>query len=142
MAIIVCLIGLMSWPAYAETVKIKWNPGSYSQPWDTANFGYIDGWTKNFINDTVEERGRIVLDGFLDAEIVKHKDTKGPIPFVVLLHGCSGMNDLLQKLGSRYGAAIDPSGIRCSDFGQFQVPRRIRYMQRSEPTWLGASSRR
>jgi dienelactone hydrolase len=97
MAIIVCLIGLMSWPAYAETVKIKWNPGSYSQPWDTGNSGYIDGWTKNFMDGTVEERGQTAPDGFLDAEIVKPKVLKGPIPFIVLLHGCSGMNGLLQK---------------------------------------------
>jgi dienelactone hydrolase len=110
MAIIVFLLGLLSWPAYAETVKIKWNAGTYSQPWDTGNSGYIDGWTKNFINGTVEERGRIALDGFLDAEIVKPQNTKGPISFVVLLHGCSGMNDLLQKWGHGMAARLIPLG--------------------------------
>jgi hypothetical protein len=75
------IASIVSLAAHAEAVKIKWNAGNYSQPWDTGGSGYIDGWTKNFMNGTVEERGNTTLDGFLEAEIIKPKGAKGPIPF-------------------------------------------------------------
>jgi dienelactone hydrolase len=95
--------------AHAEMVKIRWTPTKFSLPWVPGN-DYIDGWTKNFMNGTVEEHGNTKLDGELDAEIIMPKGTKRPIPFVILLHGCSGMNDLLQKWAHSYGEKLVGSG--------------------------------
>src|SRR3954452_13913633 len=107
---IIPILAILISPALAENVKIKWNPGNYSQPWDTGGSGYIDGWTKNFMNGTVEEHGKTHLDGFLDAEIIKPKWRTGPTPFIVLLHGCSGMNDLLQKWAHGMADKLVPLG--------------------------------
>jgi hypothetical protein len=52
------IVSIISFAAHAEVIKTKWNAGNYSQPWDTAGSDYIDGWTKNFMNGTVEEHGK------------------------------------------------------------------------------------
>jgi hypothetical protein len=125
--------------AHAEMVSIKWKP---SQPvaWVPGN-NYIDGHTFNFINDTIEEEGKIKRDGELQAELMVPKGIKVPIPFVLIMHGCSGMNVTLKKWAHEYGRklveagygvlildsfttrGVGPEGI-CSDFSQLEWARR------------------
>lgn len=105
---------LLTTPAQAEMVEIKWNAGDpvkSSEPWlVTDGGGYINGWSKNFLDGTVEERRKVAAEGVLKAEILKPKGSKGPIPFVILLHGCSGMNQLLWKWARSYADAIVAQG--------------------------------
>lgn len=105
---------LLTTPAHAEMVEIKWNGGDpikSSEPWlITDGGGYINGWSKNFMDGTVEERRKVAAEGVLKAEIIKPKGSKGPIPFVILLHGCSGMNQLLWKWARSYADAIVAQG--------------------------------
>jgi dienelactone hydrolase len=95
--------------AHAEVVKIPWHTSAQSSPWIPGN-EYIDGWSKNFMNGTVEEKGKVKTDGELQAEIIRPKGTNGPIPFVILLHGCNGMNPTLYKWAHDYGGRLVGAG--------------------------------
>ncbi|MEH2476840.1 dienelactone hydrolase [Nitrobacteraceae bacterium AZCC 2146] len=80
-------------------MKIKWN-GDYSH-----NFAdhyspenkYKSGLSQFFQNGSPEERGRIQKDGYLLAELILPKGTSGPLPFVILMHGCSGLTPLVAR---------------------------------------------
>ncbi len=114
MRFLVIVLLLSSSPAFAEMIKIKWSAGDVarsSEPWLTTDGGgYVNGWSKNFMDGTVEERGKVVSEGFLSGEIVKPKGAKGPIPFVILLHGCSGMTQQLWNWAREYASAIVAQG--------------------------------
>jgi dienelactone hydrolase len=101
---------LFATATHAETVKIKWTPSDAarsSEPWLITEGGaYLNGWSANFVDGTVEERRRVVRDGFLTAEIIKPKTAGGPLPFVILIHGCSGMTKQLQNWAHDYASAI------------------------------------
>lgn len=94
------IIGMItSAPALADRVMIPWTAGDSAaeiMPWAVVNAAEMNGWTKNFKNDTVEEHRQVAPTGELEAEIITPKATTGPIPFVLLLHGCSGMEPLLR----------------------------------------------
>lgn len=124
-------------PANAEMVKIPWHTSTQSSPWIPGN-DYIDGWSKNFMNGTIEEKRKIEADGKLQAEMIRPHGTKGPIPFVLMLHGCAGVgearaSDYGSKLvGAGYGILVldsfttrglGPDGI-CSDPSQLEWARR------------------
>jgi dienelactone hydrolase len=125
--------------AHAETVSIKWK-SSAPIPWIPGN-DFIDGYTPNFRNATVEEKGKVQKEGELSAELIVPKGTKGPIPFIVMMHGCSGMNPTLKKwayeyggkfVGAGYGVLIldsfGPRGVTgdgiCADPSQLEWARR------------------
>jgi dienelactone hydrolase len=124
--------------AHAEMVKIPWHTSTQSSPWIPGN-EYIDGWSKNFMNGTIEEKRKIEADGKLQAEMIRPHGTKGPIPFVLMLHGCSGVgewnwaSDYSGKLvRAGYGILVldsfttrglGPDGI-CSDPSQLDWARR------------------
>lgn len=95
-------------------VKIPWSPGDpsrSSEPWLTTDGGgYINGWSANFMDGTVEERGKVNAGGFLNAEIIKPPKAAGALPFVVLLHGCSGMNQQLWNWAHDYANAFVAQG--------------------------------
>jgi dienelactone hydrolase len=91
------------------------------------------------MNDTIEEHRKTAKSGELNAEIAVPKGTTGPIPFVLLLHGCSGMVPVLNtwahdmagrfaKIG--YGSLIVDSftsrGVEniCKDPSQLDWARR------------------
>lgn len=141
MRIILALIAsLFSFSANAQMVKIKWKPGNYSSPWDTGATGYIDGWTKNFMNGTVEERGKTTLDGYLDGKITKPKQTNGPIPFVIALHGCSGVNDTTNTWFQRLAEELVPRGYGVLVLDSFKT-RSVSNIC-SDPSQLGWARRR
>ena len=143
---------LLTFSAHAEMVSIKWQPSAYSVPWVPGN-DYIDGHTFNFMNGTLEEKGKVKRDGELEAEMIVPKGTKGPIPFVVMLHGCSGMNKPLKNWSHEYGGRlvgagygvlildsfsnrdIGPEGI-CGDPSQLEWARRRADDAYSALDWL------
>lgn len=107
LSLAVAIVSLSS--VHAEIVKIPWHSSAQSSPWIPGN-DYIDGWSKQFMNGTVEEKGRVKADGELQAEILRPRGTNGPIPFVILLHGCSGMNSTLYKWAHDYGSGLVSAG--------------------------------
>src|SRR5690242_206256 len=139
--VVLTLIAIASFSAaHAEMVKIPWHTSPYSSPWIPGN-EYIDGWSKNFMNGTIEERRKIKADGQLQADVLRPRGTKGPIPFVLMLHGCPGFGTAAKNwvrdyggklVGAGYGVlALDsfttrglgPDGI-CSDPSQLDWARR------------------
>ena len=54
--------------------------------------------------------GKFVAEGFLNGEILKPKGNKGPVPFVILLHGCSGMTQQLWNWARDYANIIVAQG--------------------------------
>jgi dienelactone hydrolase len=103
--------------ALAETkpteVKIKWN-GDYahnsSKHWSKDN-PYDSGFSKNFKNGTPQEFGDVKKDGELDAFIYSPKEAKGPVPFVVVLHGCDGMSTSEKEWTAHVADVLDKEGI-------------------------------
>jgi dienelactone hydrolase len=86
-------------PANAETVNIPWK-GDYAHNLEATyspENKYRSGLSKNFLNGTPEEGGRVQRDGFLTGELIKPKGSTGPVPFIVLMHGCSGLTTLVAK---------------------------------------------
>jgi dienelactone hydrolase len=135
------MIAFMSFSsANAEMVKIPWHTSTQSAPWIPGN-EYIDGWSQNFMNGTVEEKRRVKADGELQAEMMRPHGSNGPLPFVVLLHGCTGVNQTARNWAGDYGGrlvragygvlvldsfssrGLGPDGI-CSDPSQLDWARR------------------
>jgi dienelactone hydrolase len=126
--------------AHAEMVKIPWHTSTQSSPWIPGN-EYIDGWSQNFMNGTVEENRNVKAGGELEAELMRPHGGKGAIPFVIMLHGCSPMNQTLRNWAHDYGGrlvragygvlvldsfatrGLGPDGI-CSDPSQLDWARR------------------
>ena len=94
--------------SHAETVSIKWK-SSQPIPWIPGN-DYIDGYSSSFMNGTIEEKRKTQKDGELEAEMIVPKGTKGSIPFVIMLHGCSGMTTTLKKWTNEYGGKLVEAG--------------------------------
>jgi len=154
--VISIILSLFAFSAHAEMVSIKWKP-SDSITWVPGN-NYIDGHSRNFMNGTVEEKRKVKAEGELQAEIIVPKETKGPIPFMILMHGCSGMNKTLRAwahnysgklVGAGYGVLIldsfttrglDPDGV-CSDPSQLEWARRRADDAYSALNWLVETGR-
>lgn len=80
--------------ASAEMVKIPWK-GNYAHNQDSIyspENKYASGRSKNFLNGAPEEHGKVQKDGELRAEIIKPNGSTGPVPFIILLHGCTGLS--------------------------------------------------
>lgn len=126
--------------AHAETIKIPWHTSAQSSPWIPGN-EYIDGWSKNFMDGTVEEKGKVKAEGELQADMMRPQGAKGPIPFVIMLHGCDGFGRVERNWGRDYGGrllgagygvllldsfgsrSLGPDGV-CSDPSQLTWARR------------------
>jgi hypothetical protein len=126
--------------AHAEMVKIPWHSSPYSSPWIPGN-EYIDGRSKNFMNGTIEEKRAIEADGQLQADLIRPRGSNGPIPFVLMLHGCTGVGEPVKNWARDYGGklvregygilvldsfttrGLGPDGI-CSDPSQLDWARR------------------
>lgn len=100
--------------AEAEAVRIKWKAGDAHlsrQAWVKYGSVEINGWSERFMDGTVEEKGKIATEGYLEADIRRPKNSLGPIPFVILMHGCSGLNDQLKRWAHETSAAFLSKGI-------------------------------
>jgi len=79
--------------ARAEKVKIPWK-GDYAHNFDdhyTPQNKYKSGLSKFFNNGAPEEGGKIQQDGVLEAELMRPKAGADAVPYVILMHGCSGL---------------------------------------------------
>jgi dienelactone hydrolase len=109
------LATLISTAALADPseVKITWK-GDYahnsSKHWSKDN-PYDSGFSKNFKNGTPEEFGEVQRDGELNAFIYSPKDAKGPVPFVVVLHGCDGLSTLTKEWTQHVADVLNAQGI-------------------------------
>ncbi len=92
----------------ADMVSLKWR-ASAPVAWVPGN-DYIDGYAPNFMNGTIEEKRKTQKDGKLTAELILPKGSKGPVPFVIMLHGCSGMTGTLKKWANEYGGRLVGAG--------------------------------
>jgi len=103
--------------AYAEKIEIPWK-GDYAHNFDdrySEPAKYRSGRSKFFNNGSPQEGGKIQKDGFLEAELIKPKGVADAVPYVILMHGCSGLTPLVAKwarekakifLGQGYGVLI------------------------------------
>lgn len=107
------LIVLFLSPANAEQFKIPWK-GDYAHnttaTWSRENKD-DSGYSKNFLNGTPEEGGKVQKDGELWVETMLPEDTTGPIPFVVVMHGCMGMSSLTSAWAHHVGKVLNAGGI-------------------------------
>ena len=112
-SIFLLMLVLFSTAASAEEVKITWK-GDYahnsSKHWSKDN-PYDSGFSKNFKNGTPQEFGDVQKDGELNAFIYSPKDAKGPVPFVVVLHGCDGMTTSEKEWTAHVADVLNKEGI-------------------------------
>ena len=94
-------------------VKITWK-GDYahnsSKRWSKDN-PYDSGFSKNFKNGTPQELGDVQKEGELNAFVYSPKDAKGPVPFVVVMHGCDGMSTAEKEWTARVANALNKEGF-------------------------------
>jgi dienelactone hydrolase len=104
---------LISTAAWAEPVKVPWK-GDYTHNgetvWSPENRYHKSGLTKNFMNGAPEEHGKVQREGVLNAEQLLPK-TDLPVPFVILMHGCSGATDpVVQRWSHRVAKTLNDKG--------------------------------
>ena len=93
-----------------EKVQIRWNgdyPHNNERVWSQ---DYILGWSKNFMNGAPEENGVVRREGYLAAEVFKPKGA-GPFPFVILMHGCGGMDKVATQWAETYTDFLNDAGV-------------------------------
>jgi dienelactone hydrolase len=106
------LLTILTSAAYAETVKIKWNgnyPHNSAKIWSRDN-PHDSGYSRNFKNGTPQEFDQVQKDGELNAEILLPKDTTGPVPFMLILHSCTGLHDV-EKWAHDTAKQLNDQGI-------------------------------
>lgn len=100
--------------AQAEVIRIKWKSGDRYQsslPWAKYGNVEINGWSERFMDGTVEEKGKTSSEGYLEGDIRRPKNATGPVSFVILMHGCSGLNGQLKKWANETSAVFLSRGI-------------------------------
>ncbi|MEW6642661.1 MAG: dienelactone hydrolase family protein [Pseudomonadota bacterium] len=111
--LLIAIVILLFSPANADQFKIPWK-GHYahnsSKHWSKDN-PYDSGFSKNFKNGAPEEFGEVQKDGELNAFIYSPKDAKGPVPFVVVLHGCDGLSTLTKEWTQHVADVLNAQGI-------------------------------
>jgi len=113
--LVAALATLISTAALADPpeVRIPWK-GDYahnsSKHWSKDN-PYDSGFSKNFKNGTPQEFGDVQKDGELNGYVYSPKDAKGPVPFVVVMHGCDGMVTSEKEWTQHVAAELNKEGI-------------------------------
>jgi dienelactone hydrolase len=103
---------------------------------------YIDGWSNHFMNGTVEEKGKVQAEGELDAEFLRPRGVEGAIPFVLLLHGCSGVGASVKKWAKAWGGKLVGAGYGVLVLDSFTTRGLGRDGICSDPSQLGWARRR
>jgi len=68
------------------------------------------GWTTRFQDGASEERGKVAETGFLRASLSSPKGA-GPFAFVILMHGCGGLDAVATKWATMWTRALAAWGI-------------------------------
>ncbi len=111
--LLIVLFGLIFNAANAEKIRIPWK-GDYAHNsetvWSPENRYHKSGLTKNFMNGAPEEHSKVQRDSVLEAELLlPHVEQR--VPFVILLHGCSGATDrVMQRWSHRVAKALNDQG--------------------------------
>jgi hypothetical protein len=124
-----------------EKVQVKWN-GNYPHNNErTFSATYQLGWSKNFMNGFPEENRVVQRDGFLPAEVFKPRGS-GPFPFVVLMHGCGGMDSVAAKWVETYSGFLGQEGIGAIALDSFTT-RKVKDVcgTPTEGNWSGGAPR-
>jgi dienelactone hydrolase len=104
---------LFTTSAHADMFKIPWH-GDYKHnsaaTWSRENKD-DSGYSKNFLNGAPEEGSVVQKDGELWAETMVPANTTGPLPFVVLMHGCMGLSSLTTAWSHKVATAFNAAGI-------------------------------
>jgi dienelactone hydrolase len=112
-ASLIILFVLFTSLAHAEMIKIPWK-GDYahnsSRTWSRDN-PYDSGFSKNFLNGAPEEGGKVQKDGELWIETVLPENTTGPIPFMLVLHGCTGISSLTSLWAHHVARVLNAEGV-------------------------------
>jgi dienelactone hydrolase len=96
--LIIAVLLVFATAAQAEKVKIPWK-GDYAHNFDdhySPQNKYKSGLSKFFNNGSPAESGKIQKDGVLEAELITPKGG-ADAPYVILMHGCSGLTPLVAK---------------------------------------------
>ena len=140
--LVVIALLLFATTASAETVKIPWK-GDYSHNSDghySPENKYKSGLSKFFNNGAPEERGKIQKEGALEAELIRPTGGGSQSPYVILMHGCSGLTPLVAKWAKEKARIFLDQGYGVSDSGQLQDPRRQGSLRPAELS-LGLAAR-
>lgn len=107
------LLTVASTVASAEQVKIPWKR-DYTY---TAEATYSpenkhrSGLSRNFLNGAPEEGGKVQRDGVLTGEFIRPKGPTGPVPVMILMHGCSGLTPLVAKWAKEKAKVFLDQGV-------------------------------
>lgn len=107
------IISLCISPANADQFKIPYHGDFANSPtamWSPENKD-DSGVSNNFLNGAPEEGGKVQKDGELWVETIVPDGTTGPIPFVVLMHGCMGMTNLTSDWAHKLAKTLNADGI-------------------------------
>ena len=113
--ILAVLLTLTTTMASAETIttKIPWK-GAYahnsSNTWSQNN-PYNSGFSKNFRNGAPEELGMVQKDGELNAEIITPNGSSRQIPFMIVMHGCTGLDNATDVWVHHVAQVLNAEGI-------------------------------
>jgi dienelactone hydrolase len=114
---------LFSTAASAEMVMVPWK-GDYghnsTKTWSRDN-PYDSGFSKNFQNGTPEEYSTVKKTGELSAEIFKPANTSGPIPFMIVLHGCTGLDNTTDVWVHEVAEALNAKGVGVLALNSFRT---------------------
>jgi dienelactone hydrolase len=110
---VIVWVGMVLSPANAEKITIPWK-GDYAHNgetiWSPENRYHKSGLTKNFMNGAPEEHRKVQRDGMLKAELLLPHSGEA-VPFVVLMHGCSGATDpVVQRWSHRAAKMLNDEG--------------------------------
>jgi dienelactone hydrolase len=126
---VLLILVLLCTAASADQVRIPWKgdyPHNSSKQWSKGNL-YDSGFSKNFKNGAPEEFGELQKDGELNAFIYSPRDAKGPVPFVVVLHGCDGLSTVTKEWTQHVADVLNGQGIGALVLDSFTT----RYVDRS-----------
>jgi dienelactone hydrolase len=111
--LLIALLVLFFGSANAAQYKIPWkgdHAHNSDRIWSPDNRD-DSGYSKNFLNGTPEEGGKVQKDGELWVETLTPENTAAPVPFVVLMHGCMGMSSLTSAWAHRVARFLNAEGI-------------------------------
>jgi dienelactone hydrolase len=97
--LLIALAFTLTTPAFAEDVRIPWHRNFMNDNggrWSPENM-YKSGLSHDFNNGAPEEGGKVVSQGELKGELLIPKGSKGPLPFMILMHGASGFTPVVTK---------------------------------------------
>ncbi|MGN6117042.1 MAG: alpha/beta hydrolase family protein, partial [Nitrobacter sp.] len=108
--------------ASATEVGVPWHgdyPHNSSKHWSKGN-PYDSGFSNNFMNGTPEEGGKVQKDGELIGKIYS-PETSEPIPFMIVMHGCTGLDYTTEVWVNQIAKVLNAQGIGVMAVNSFRT---------------------